>query len=602
MPKGRAGAAWAALALIISIGACRRPAFQGPLSLLSQRTTSGAAPRAATLDLGGETRAALVESASFDVALPARPLLTFGVGLTWAGEGEAPGWYRLAVRAGDRVVAERTVNPRALREWRDVSVPVDGAGTRTRLTFDLRFTDREGRPIALPPGLVLGVGEPVLHDLDAYGRARGIVLVSVDTVRRDHVGAYGYGRPTTPRFDALAREGVLFEDAVSTSSWTLPAHLSMLTGVDPGRHGGVDSRHGFNRAVPTVPALLRAAGFATRAVTSHLYVSSVYGVDDGFEHLDFRQDRKATEVAERGIALLDRYGDRPFFVFLHLYDPHWHYDPPEWARALFETSYAGKLTGVWQDFSRRDRASVTAADLAHLLALYDGELRYADAEVGRVLDHLAARGLDRSTLVVLTSDHGEEFLDHGSWEHQKTLYEEVVRVPLALRAPGVAARRERAQASLIDVAPTILGWAEVAVPPAVAGRSLLASGSPSDREAYGETDQTVDRSHKLFLRGGAGRWKAVFSLAPDGTGTRGEEWYDLASDPAETRSVAPAAAVADPIRRRAQERWRAGRGAGGPARPVCLSPEQQERLRALGYLSGGGAEGCPDGASPPPKR
>jgi hypothetical protein len=140
------------------------------------------------------------------------------------------------------------------------------------------------------------------------------------------------------------------------------------------------------------------------------------------------------------------------------------------------------------------------------------------------------------------------------------------------------------------------------VPPAVAGRSLLASGPSSDREAYGETDQTVDRTHKLFLRGGAGRWKAVFSLAPDGTGTRGEEWYDLASDPAETRSVAPAAAVADPIRRRAQERWRAGRGAGGPARPVCLSPEQQERLRALGYLSGGGAEGCPDGASPPPKR
>ena len=475
MLRSRAGAALAALVLVPAT-ACRRPPFQGPVPLLSQRTAAGTAPRVATLDLGGETRAALVEPASFAVDLPARPLLTFGIGLTWTGAGEAPGWYRLTVRAGDRVLAERTVNPRALREWRDVSVPVEGAGRRTTIAFDLRLTDRDGQPLPIPPGLVLGVGEPVLHDLDAYGRARGVVLVSIDTVRRDHVGAYGYARPTTPRFDALARDGILFDDAVSTSSWTLPAHLSMLTGVDPGRHGGVDSRHGFNRAVPTVPALLRTAGFATRAVTSHLYVSGVYGLDDGFEHLDFRQDRKATEVADRGIALLDRFGDRPFFVFLHLYDPHWHYDPPDWARRLFETSYAGKVTGVWQDFSRRDRKDVSAADLAHLLALYDGEIRYADTEVGRVLDHLAARGLDRSTLVVITSDHGEEFLDHGSWEHQKTLYEEVVRVPLAIRGPGVAPRRERAQASLLDVAPTILAWAGVPVPAAVAGRSLLARG------------------------------------------------------------------------------------------------------------------------------
>ena len=579
-----------AAALVAGAGACRRPAFPGPLPLASQKTASGSAPRIATVALGGETRAALVDSASFLVDLPARPLLTFGIGLSWTGDGDAPGWYRLTVRADDRVLVERTLNPRALREWRDVSVPIEGGARRATLTFDLRFTDRDGRPLPIPAGLVLGVGDPVLHDLGAYGRYRSVLLISIDTVRRDHVGAYGYARPTTPRFDALARAGLLFDDAVSTSSWTLPAHLSMLTGADPGRHGGVDMRHGFNRSVPTVPALLRAAGFATRAVTSHLYVSGVYGVDDGFEHLDFRQDRKATEVADRGMDVLDRVGDRPFFVFLHLYDPHWHYDPPDWARRLFESAYAGPLTGNWQDFSRRDRAAVSDADLAHLLALYDGEIRYADTEVGRVLDHLAARGLDRSTLVVITSDHGEEFLDHGSWEHQKTLYEEVVRVPLALRGPGLEPRRERAPVSLLDVAPTMLAWAGVPAPASVAGRSLL--GPLPEREAYGETDHTVDAAHKLFLRGGASRWKAILSLSADGKETRGEEWYDLSSDPAERKSVPPAPTVADPIRRRALERWRADRGAGGSARPVCLSPEQQERLRALGYVSGGSAEGC----------
>jgi arylsulfatase A-like enzyme len=586
-------AAGVAAVLVVLAGAgCRRRAFHGPLPLVSQRTTAGSAPRVATLALGGETRAALVESASFVVDLPARPLLTFGIGLSWTGDGDAPGWYRLTVRADDRVLAERTLNPRALREWRDVSAAIEGGARRATIAFDLRFTDRDGRPLPIPAGLSLGVGEPVLHDLDAYGRARGVLLVSIDTVRRDHVGAYGYARPTTPRFDALARAGVVFDDAVSTSSWTLPAHLSMLTGTGPGRHGGVDMRHGFNRSVPTVPALLRAAGFATRAVTSHLYVSSVYGVDDGFEHLDFRQDRKATEVADRGIDLLDRVGDRPFFVFLHLYDPHWHYDPPDWARRLFESTYAGSVTGNWQDFSRRSRATVGDADLAHLLALYDGEIRYADTETGRVLDHLAARGLDRSTLVVITSDHGEEFLDHGSWEHQKTLYEEVVRVPLAIRGPGLEPRHERAQTSLLDIAPTILTWAGVPPPSSVAGRSLL---TPlAEREAYGETDQTVDGTHKLFLRGGASRWKAILSLSGDAAEVRGEEWYDLSSDPAERKSVTPAHAVADPIRRRALERWRTDRGAGGAAHPVCLSPEQQERLRALGYVSGGSAEGCRD--------
>ncbi|HUG53349.1 MAG TPA: sulfatase, partial [Vicinamibacteria bacterium] len=461
-------------ASLLALPGCRRPGFHGPVSLLSAKTSGGGPAPVGTIALGGETRAVLVAPASFEVDLPARPLLTFGMGLSWAGEGEAPGWYRLAVRSGGRTLAERTLNPRALREWRHVSLPLDGLGRRATLEFLLRLTDREGRPIASPPGLLIGVSEPVLHDLDAYGRAKGVLLVSLDTVRRDHVGAYGYARPTTPRLDALAREGVLFEDAVSVSSWTLPSHVSMLTGVDPGRHGGVDMRHGFNRAVPTLPGLLRSAGFATRAVTSHLYVSEVYGLDEGFDHLDFRQDRKATEVADRGIALLDRFGDRPFFVFLHLYDPHWHYDPPAWARDIFESSYAGGLTGVWQDFSKHDRASLSAADLAHLLALYDGEIRYADTELGRVLDHLQGRGLDRSTLVVVTSDHGEEFLDHGSWEHQKTLYEEVARVPLVMRAPGTAPRREGSQVSLLDIPSTVMAWLGLPPPAASIGRSLLA--------------------------------------------------------------------------------------------------------------------------------
>jgi arylsulfatase A-like enzyme len=272
---------------------------------------------------------------------------------------------------------------------------------------------------------------------------------------------------------------------------------------------------------------------------------------------------------------------KPFFLFLHFYDPHWHYDPPTETLRLFEQAYAGGLTGRWGDFSRRTRENVKPQDLAHLLALYDGEIRFTDDQLGRVLDHLHERGLDASTLVLATSDHGEEFLEHGSWEHQKTLYEEVIRIPMMLRGPRVPRRREPAQASLLDVAPTLLDWAGLQPPPSMVGRSLLRP--PGERETYGETDHTIDGTRKLFLRGGQGRWKAILSLSKDGAAVQREEWFDLAKDAAEQTSRPPAASSADAIRQRAISRWRADRaGASGPK--VELSPEQRERLRALGYV------------------
>ena len=589
-------ATFALLAVCVGIaGACGggRPAFEGPVSLLP-RGSGG--PRVGPVTLEGDARPALLETASLRASLPARPLLTFGVGSSFTGGGEAPGWLRLQVRAGERLLVERTLNPRALRGWRDMSFVLEGLGREASIVFSLALTDRAGQPIAVPPGMTLAISDPVVHDLDAYGRSKGIVLISIDTLRRDHVGAYGYAPPTTPRLDGLARAGIVAEDAVSVSSWTLPSHLSMLSSVDPAVHGGTDMRHGDNGRTPLLPALLRDAGYATQAVTSHLYVSGVYGLDRGFDRLDFHQDRRANDVASRAIDLVDRFGDRPFFLFLHFYDPHWHYDPPEGTRALFAKPYAGAITGRWGDFSTRPASAVTPADLEHLLALYDGEIRFVDDEVGRVLDHLSARGALANTLVVVTSDHGEEFLEHGSWEHQKTLYEEVIRVPLVVNGPGVTARREAAPVSLLDVAPTILAWAGVAAPASFQGRSLL-GGSPSlgERESYGETDHTTDGTHKLFLRAGARRWKAILSLDASGTAVRGEEWFDLAGDPSEKTSARPAAAAADAIRARAVARWKAGRAAASSAsRPVCLSDEQKERLRALGYVDpGGDAATCP---------
>ncbi len=565
-------AALAFLLLQVAPSGGRAPALpRGPIALLTATSTRA---RAGVVSVAGDPRLALLESASFDVTVPAHAVLTFAVGI--AGVGADPSWtYSARVVEGGNVLADVNVWPGA--EWRNVTVPLGGPSRRARLAFALEVGDGRGA-VKPSPSVSFGIAEPTVHDPKDYGRAKTILVVSIDTLRRDHVGAYGYAKPTTPRLDALAARGVRCDDAVSTSSWTLPAHLSMLTSVDPAAHGGVDRDHGFARAVPTLPETLRKAGFATQAVTSHLYVSATYGVDAGFDRLDFRQDRPADEVAERAADVLDRFGDRPLFLFLHFYDPHWNYLPHPQTERLFP-SPPGRVSGFYREFSTRTRANTSADDLARLLALYDGEIRYTDDAIGRVLDHARAIGADRSLLVLVASDHGEEFLEHASWEHQKTLYEEVVRVPLIVAGPRVPQRLEREQASLVDLAPTVLAWAGLPVPSSMQGRSLLAPLPP--REAYGETDHVPDGTRKLFLRDGGSGHKLVLSLDRKTDAIRGVEWFDLAADP---REQSPSSEAPSEVQRRALERWRAARAKGAAAPKVELSPEQIERLKALGYV------------------
>jgi arylsulfatase A-like enzyme len=435
---------------------------------------------------------------------------------------------------------------------------------------------RRARGSRALPALVLA---GVLAGCEAGpARVRGVLVVSIDTLRRDHVGLHGYPRPTTPRLDTLGAEAVVFDDAVSVSSWTLPAHLSMFTSLTPAAHGGVDRRHGYDRRIPTLPEALRRAGFATHAVTSHLYLSEAYGLDAGFDTLDYAYDRKAIDVAGRAIEALDRIGDRGFFLFLHFYDPHRPYAPPPRALRHFETGYAGSVSGAAWDLTPEQ---MPAADLAHLIALYDGEIRFADAQLGRVLDHLRRRGLDSRTLVIVTSDHGEEFGEHGNWEHQYTLYEELVRIPLVVRAPGRRPRREPAQASLLDVAPTVLDALGLPPLPGQRGRSLLGPLGP--REAYGETEYGRGGTRRLFLRGGASGFKLILGLDRKTGAPRAEEWFDLARDPGEKQNAPPAASVADPLRRRLIETWQETR-VRGAAPEVALDAQQREQLRALGYV------------------
>ena len=537
---------------------------------------------ASLVTIAEETRESLIGTHAWKVVFPRRAILTFGVGAKFEGPGEPPGWGRVVVTLDGKEIARESINPRVAHDWKDVTVELDSPPEKGILAVTIRFTDKDGVNLEQPEALTLAVSEPVLHDRDAYGSARGIILISVDTLRRDHVSAYGYPKPTTPTIDGIAKRGVLVEDAVSVSSWTLPAHLTMLTSVLPGAHGGTSPEQGFNRSVPTLPELLRAKGFATHAVTAHLYVSASYGLETGFDSLNFRQDRLAENVANHAMDLIDRFGDRPFFLFLHFYDPHWHYAPPPRILKLFETSYSGKITGNLKDFQNLGPGDVKPPDVDHLLALYDAEIRYTDDQIGRLVTHLEQRNVFDNTLLFVTSDHGEEFLEHGSWEHQKTLYEEVIRIPMIAAGPGLAPRTESRSASLLDVAPTLLEFAGVAAPPGMQGVSLMRPITEV-RETYGETDNTTDGSRLAFLRAGPQSWKALMRFDRKRGGLLSTEWYDLAVDPKEASNAPPAGHLRQTIETRARTLAVSFRSSA-PRSRVQLSAEQIEHLRAMGYV------------------
>lgn len=374
------------------------------------------------------------------------------------------------------------------------------------------------------------------HERPVLPPIENVLLVSVDTLRADHTGWHGYGRETTPVLSALARRGLVFAEAMSTSSWTLPAHGSLLTGRYPSDHGAQDDGSRLSDAFPTLAELFRRAGFHTLAVVSHIYVARPFGFDRGFDRFDDSLIEEGT-TNPRGDAVVDRFlevlDDRQaggrFFGFVHLFDPHWDYDPPAPDDRLWlPESYAGPIDGRYETMVPfLAGEGMTPDDLAALLAYYDGEVRWVDRQVGRLLAGLEARGLARKTLLVVTSDHGEEFLDHGRLGHGRTLYQEQLHVPLLFHHPALAHERRREPVSSIDVAPTLLDLAGVPLPSGLPGRSLRAL-APPDRTLFAESIR-----FGLAWRAARSGTAKVAELAEAG----GRAYFDLGRDPGEVKPL-----------------------------------------------------------------
>ena len=447
-----------------------------------------------------------------------------------------------------------------------------------------------------------------------------VVLVVIDTLRADHVGAYGYGYPTTTNMDLLADRAVVFETVVSQAPWTAPAMASLFTGLYPSVHGldggivwgeeAAPSAGGLpfavQKALPpghqTLAEVFRHAGYTTAGFVSNLYVNSIFGFAQGFDHFDdeyadynFEQGevkRRAEVTNERVFEWLRAGLEEPFFLFVHYNDPHWPYDPPPPYGRSFIDGYSGPFTPTKTReivvTHREVPPPLSEEDLAYIVGLYDGEIQYVDAHLGRLLEAVRELPTERDLMTVLTSDHGEEFLDHGAFNHGYTLYEEQTLVPFIVSAPSsFDPRRVSQQVRLIDAAPTLLEMAGVDYRNTrFQGRSLvpLMTGLSLDpQDAFSEATNVGSQS---ALRS-TDSHKLIHSLIDP-------QWllFDLGSDPGELNDLATQRT--DRLRELAArfEAWREENralrsqiniGETGLDR-VVLDEEMQKGLEALGYI------------------
>ena len=390
-----------------------------------------------------------------------------------------------------------------------------------------------------------------------------VVLISIDTLRPDHLGCYGYHRPTSPNIDALAEQGALFEQHISSAPWTLPAHTAMFTSVPDSVHGVVDAvRFRLSEAFETLPESFQGAGYRTGGFFAGPYLHPAFGLGQGFDrYVDCVQTVPDGEVDEdnewsmrdpvlrashHGVTNDKVYAEwqrffgeasveeEPFFAFVHLWDVHFDFTPPPPYDTLFDPDYDGPFTGRDFFYDPAINAAIPERDKEHIIALYDGEIAWTDEIVGRIRHDLGAAGLLEDTILVITSDHGTELFDHGGKGHRTTLYDEQIHIPLIIHQPGVVRpARFAGQTRMIDLGPTLRDLAGLPAVSTTMGESLgpflrgEREGAP-DRPAVSELMSVGRNLRSLRVSGGK------YVVNHDNGGSA---WFDLMGDPAELQPL-----------------------------------------------------------------
>ena len=534
------------------------------------------------------------------VSVPERAAFRFAIGV--AGDkvrdrGRAGLRFTVAVDGAPRFA--RVVNPardRHDRRWFDERIDLAAQAARTVELALAVEPDRPGRVAgdAVWARLRLVQTTPVVRQPEAPDRPNLLVLL-VDTLRADVVGLYGGDRGTTPTLDALGARGTVFGTAVSQSPWTLPSVATLMTGLPPRQHGAVGEnddlpRRGHARwghlddAVVTWAELAAHAGISTFAVSANPLVSAGTNLAQGFETFvelpwdaPGRNWASAEDVNAAFLAWLPRRRGYRFVAYLHYMEPHDPYTPP--SASPPPAGIRPAIAAGWvRDVADRGDA-LSALEVAHLKHRYTGEVAAWDRNLATLLDTLSRAGVLDETVVVVTADHGEEFLEHGGLTHGTHLYEESIRVPLVVAGPSIPAGRRDGLVQGIDVAPTLARALGTDFPGELPGRDLFGAHEP-ERPAFLETKRgrAQDGTRVELVAVRTARWKLI--QTPD---LLQAELYDLVRDPTETtdRSAVDGAAIVTALRADLA-RWRAtpaSAGTGGPSDPAFAA-----KLRALGYV------------------
>jgi arylsulfatase A-like enzyme len=532
------------------------------------------------------------------IVVPPQARLDFAIGVLPAAWPQGPVRFELAVCEGERCQSrfEARLDPDEAegRSWNERAVDLaDLAGRSVRLRFDARLERPGPDAFSLP----LWANPTVRVAAERRPEALNVILLSLDTLRADRLPTYGHPLATAPFLDSLASRGTVFESFTAAATTTAPSHMTLFTSIEP---SVLHRLSGLGRIWPratTLAEALRGAGFETAAINENVVLDAERGFARGF---DFYRENKSVEVLEGGgdaartyamaKQFLAAHTDRRFFLFLHTYQVHYPYVPEPGYEALFPEPPAGAepRPGLPPD---RDPA------------LYDREIRFLDDQIRELVAALEEHGLAERTLLVITSDHGEEFLEHGGIGHAANLHAEVTEVPLILVGPGIPEGRRVSQAfGHRDLMPTLLEWLGVPTPATVRGRSFAALLGPEPGRLAPAPVYTESWRRPSAKRGDPGvavRLGGRKLIRDPRDGEVVYRYFRVDEDPLEREDRAAAAAGEAAALRRDLEAYRGearrvaatlrGRhGAGPEDREVVpeVKPDllQEERLRALGYV------------------
>ncbi|MFK7987860.1 MAG: sulfatase [Sandaracinaceae bacterium] len=479
------------------------------------------------LSVGGQSRNAIVASGGTSVRwyaeVPEGGKLSFAVGAA----GESPsGTARVTVtpEGGD---AETAFEGELTGQWRDQLVDLSShAGDVVQIEMSIEGEVEQAGFAG--PAVVVPLPEEALADAEA----RNVIVLLIDTLRASKLRAFNpRSRVRTPALDGFAEQGAVFEHAQAPENWTKPSVASVLTSLTPTTHNTKEQSSSLPESALMVSEVFNREGFATGSFIANGYVSDRFGFDQGWDHYTnyIREERNtgADNVFREALAWIREHREERFFAYIQTIDPHVPYDPPGEILELYEPGgYTGSVnnrsTGNLLEDVKAGRATLSAEDRRHIMALHDGEITFHDRHFATFLEALEEDGLLDDVAFVITSDHGEEFNEHGSYGHGHSIFQELLHVPLMMRWPGqIAPTRISPTVSTLDIAPTVLEAAGVEIPEEFEGQSLLstARGHMRPGPAIAFSDKLDDRrvataaGYKLVVRGNL--TSALFNLRTD---------------------------------------------------------------------------------------